>query len=155
MCCLINCFRYYQVGHVNELLGNYRQSIEWLEIVHMRAMHDAGILAMLGSLYAKCDDEPKALHHYNESHRVYPSNMDITSWLGTFYVKNEVYEKAMPFFDLASKIQPTEVVLHNIHLLIFIYCFVLLIWLMSSLYGYTSFKSCSKNELPMFSWSEL
>lgn len=72
-------------------------------------MHDAGILAMLGSLYAKCDDEPKALHYYNESHRVYPSNMDITSWLGAFYVKNEVYEKAMPFFDLASKIQPTEV----------------------------------------------
>lgn len=64
---------------------------------------------MLGSLHAKCDDEPKALHYYSESHRVYPANMDITSWLGAYYVKNEVYEKAMPFFDLASKIQPNEV----------------------------------------------
>ena len=40
---------------------------------------------------------------------MYPANMDDTSWLGAFYVKNEVYEKAMPFFDLASKIQPNEV----------------------------------------------
>jgi intraflagellar transport protein 88 len=35
--------------------------------------------------------------------------MDITSWLGAFYVKNEVYEKAMPFFNLAAKIEPSEV----------------------------------------------
>lgn len=29
--------------------------------------------------------------------------------LGAFHVKSELYEKAMPFFDLASKIQPQEV----------------------------------------------
>ena len=94
---------------MNELMGNTRQAIKWLEIVNTRAMHDAGLLAMLGSLHAKLNDEPKALHYYSESHRAYPANMDITSWLGAYYVKNEVYEKAMPFFDLASKIQPTEV----------------------------------------------
>jgi len=41
-----------------------------------------------------------------ESHRVFPVSMDVISWLGAFHVRNEVYEKAMPFFDLASKIQP-------------------------------------------------
>lgn len=35
--------------------------------------------------------------------------MDVISWLGAFHVKNEVYEKAMPFFDLAAKIQPAEI----------------------------------------------
>ena len=55
------------------------------------------------------DDEAKALHYYQESHRVYPVNMDVISWLGAYHVKSEVYEKAMPFFDLASKIQPQEV----------------------------------------------
>lgn len=35
--------------------------------------------------------------------------MDVISWLGAFHVKNEVYEKAMPYFDLAARIQPTEV----------------------------------------------
>jgi hypothetical protein len=29
--------------------------------------------------------------------------------LGAFHVKSELYEKAMPYFDLASKIQPQEV----------------------------------------------
>jgi intraflagellar transport protein 88 len=99
----------FQIGHLNMLMGNIKQAIKWLEIVNTRVMHDAGILAMLGSLHAKCDDEPKALHYYSESHRVYPTNMDITSWLGAFYVKNEVYEKAMPFFNLAAKIEPSEV----------------------------------------------
>eukprot|EP00983_Pelagomonas_calceolata_P102821 1158848-Pelagomonas_calceolata.AAC.13 len=44
-----------------------------------------------------------------EAHRVYPVSMDVISWLGAFHVRNEVYEKAMPYFDLASKIQPQEV----------------------------------------------
>jgi hypothetical protein len=35
--------------------------------------------------------------------------MDVISWLGAYHVKNEVYEKAMPYFDLASKVQPQEV----------------------------------------------
>ncbi len=44
-----------------------------------------------------------------ESHRVFPVNMDVISWLGAYHVRHEVYEKAMPFFDLASKVQPQEV----------------------------------------------
>ena len=35
--------------------------------------------------------------------------MDVLSWLGAYHVKNEVYEKAIPYFDLASRIQPQEV----------------------------------------------
>ncbi|KAF5826309.1 hypothetical protein DUNSADRAFT_3650, partial [Dunaliella salina] len=46
---------------------------------------------------------------HKEAHRVYPVSMDVISWLGAFHVRNEVYEKAMPYFDLASKIQPQEV----------------------------------------------
>eukprot|EP00955_Chlamydomonas_euryale_P063704 358751-Chlamydomonas_euryale.AAC.7 len=51
----------------------------------------------------------QALHFYQESHRVFPVNMDVISWLGAYHVKNEVYEKAVPYFDLASRIQPQEV----------------------------------------------
>lgn len=35
--------------------------------------------------------------------------MDVISWLGAYHVQHEVYEKAMPYFDLASKVQPQEV----------------------------------------------
>ena len=44
-----------------------------------------------------------------ESHRVFPVNMDVLSWLGAYHVKSEVYEKSIPYFDLASRIQPQEV----------------------------------------------
>lgn len=39
---------------------------------------------------------------------MYPVHIDVISWLGAFHVKSEVWEKAIPYFDLASKIQPTE-----------------------------------------------
>lgn len=65
--------------------------------------------ARLGAIHARFDDEVKALHYYQESHRVFPVNMDVISWLGAYHVKNEVYEKAIPYFDLASRIQPQEV----------------------------------------------
>lgn len=52
---------------------------------------------------------PDPLHTtLQESHRVFPVNMDVVSWLGAYHVGNEVYEKALPFFDLASRIQPSE-----------------------------------------------
>jgi intraflagellar transport protein 88 len=49
------------------------------------------VLARLGAIYAKMDEEAKSLHYYQESHRVYPVNMDVISWLGAFHVKNEVH----------------------------------------------------------------
>ncbi|EPY42100.1 intraflagellar transport protein IFT88 [Angomonas deanei] len=35
--------------------------------------------------------------------------MDVISWLGAYFVKNEVYDKAIQFFERASQIQPQEV----------------------------------------------
>ncbi|KAI5069540.1 hypothetical protein GOP47_0015841 [Adiantum capillus-veneris] len=99
----------YQVGHLNDLMGNTQQAIQWLEIVITSVMHDAGILATLGSLFTKCNNETKALYYYNESHRVHPVNMDIITFLGAFYVQHELYEKAIPIFKLASNIQSEEV----------------------------------------------
>lgn len=58
---------------------------------------------MLGCLYVKCDDEFKVLYYYSEFYRVYFVNMDIMLWLGVYYVKNEVYEKVMFFFDFVLK----------------------------------------------------
>ena len=34
-------------------------------------------------------DEAKALHYYQEAHRVYPVSMNVISWLGAFHVRNE------------------------------------------------------------------
>merc|ERR1712100_154139 len=43
------------------------------------------------------------------SYRHYPVNLDVISWLGVYFVKNEMYEKAIEFFERAAEIQPSEV----------------------------------------------
>ena len=41
-------------------------------------------------LCCRLDDEAEALRYHQESHRVYPVDMEVISWLGAFHVKNEV-----------------------------------------------------------------
>lgn len=55
------------------------------------------------------DDETQAFHYHHESYRFFPVNLDVISWLGVWYVKSELYEKAIEFFERAAEIQPTEV----------------------------------------------
>lgn len=54
-------------------------------------------------------DEAKAVSYYQESYLSYPCNLDVLCWLAAFYVKNEMYEKALEYFKLASQLQPTEI----------------------------------------------
>jgi tetratricopeptide (TPR) repeat protein len=51
----------------------------------------------------------QAFHYHMESYRHYPANLDVISWLGVWYVKSELYEKAIHFFERAGQIQPNEV----------------------------------------------
>ena len=44
-----------------------------------------------------------------QSYRYFPVNLDVISWLGVWYVKAELYERAIEFFERASDIQPDEV----------------------------------------------
>jgi intraflagellar transport protein 88 len=63
----------------------------------------------MGQIYNKEDDEAQAFHFHLESYRHYPVSLDVISWLGVWYVKSELYEKAIHFFERASQIQPDEV----------------------------------------------
>jgi len=51
----------------------------------------------------------QAFHYHLESYQHYPVSLDVISWLGVWYVKSELYEKAIHFFDRAAQIQPDEV----------------------------------------------
>ena len=70
---------------------------------------DPGALSRLGHIYSKDEDEAGAFHYHFESYRYYPVNLEVISWLGVWYVKSELYEKAIEFFERAAEIQPTEV----------------------------------------------
>merc|ERR1711988_1020191 len=99
----------YNIAHIHEILGNMRQTTKWFNILATRVPTDPGILARLGQIYSREEDEAQAFHYHLEAYRYYPVNMEVISWLGAYFVKNELYEKAMQFFERAAQIQPAEV----------------------------------------------
>eukprot|EP01061_Rhynchopus_euleeides_P019978 TRINITY_DN32714_c0_g1_i1.p1 TRINITY_DN32714_c0_g1~~TRINITY_DN32714_c0_g1_i1.p1 ORF type:complete len:752 (+),score=345.02 TRINITY_DN32714_c0_g1_i1:306-2258(+) len=95
----------YQLANLYDLIGRHDMAVEWFR----KAPTDPAILARLGAIFAKEDDESQAFHYHMEAYRYLPVNMEVINWLGAYFVKNEVYEKAMKYFERASQIQPNEV----------------------------------------------
>lgn len=54
-------------------------------------------------------DEIKALSSYQEAYSIYPHDMDTLCWIAAFYVRNEMYEKALEYFEQAEQRQPFEI----------------------------------------------
>jgi intraflagellar transport protein 88 len=63
---------------------------------------DSEILAKMGYLYQQEQDEFQAVHYYQESYRYNPAKIDIISALGMHYAKQDMFEKAILFFERAS-----------------------------------------------------
>ena len=99
----------YNIANLHDAMGNMRQATKWFNILTTRVPSDPGILARLGQIYSREEDEAQAFHYHLEAYRYFPVNMEVISWLGAYFVKNELYEKAMEFFKRASQIQPEEV----------------------------------------------
>jgi intraflagellar transport protein 88 len=98
----------YQIADLFDIMNDPRAP-EWFHRLIGRVPTDPNVLARLGLLNAKEGDESQAFHYYLEAYRYYQVNMDVISWLGAYFVKNEVYDKAMQFFERAAQIQPQEV----------------------------------------------
>merc|ERR1719262_1304507 len=107
-----NCEVMWQLGDIHEKLGNHAKAHEWFSLLVTspkgRAT-DPGVLARLANLFNKAGDETQAFHYHLESYRYWPVDMNVITWLGIYYVKQEVYEAAIPFFSRAAQIEPNEV----------------------------------------------
>ena len=75
-----------------------------------RIPNDSSTLSRLGQLYLNSNEDPQEAMHYKlESFRNYPLDLDIISWIGSQFVKDELYGKSTYFFRQAALIQPNEV----------------------------------------------
>eukprot|EP00388_Colpodella_angusta_P038696 GDKK01045226.1.p1 GENE.GDKK01045226.1~~GDKK01045226.1.p1 ORF type:complete len:350 (+),score=46.13 GDKK01045226.1:63-1052(+) len=97
----------YQIADLNSRMGD-SNTIDWYPRLIGRVPTDPGALASLGKLFARERDQSQAYHYFLESYRYYQVNMDVISWLGAYFVQNEVYDKALQFFERASQIEPTD-----------------------------------------------
>lgn len=102
----------YQIANLYDLVQDTAQAAKWFKILHGAVPSDPKVLARLGTLYNREGDETQAFHNYSDSYNCYPVNMEVISWLGVWYVKGELYEEALPFFERASEIEPGEIKWH-------------------------------------------
>lgn len=98
----------YQVADLYDLMGDHRAS-EWFQRLVGRVPTDPNVLGRLGQLHVKDGDESQAYLYYLDAYRYYQVNIDVITWLGAYFVKNEAYDKALQFFQRASEIETREV----------------------------------------------
>ncbi|CAM9106211.1 unnamed protein product, partial [Choristocarpus tenellus] len=100
----------YHIANLYEMhQDDLPMAAKWFNILLARVPSDPGILSRMGHIANKEDDDSQAYFYHKESYRHYPVNLDVISWLGVWYVKSELYEKAIHFFERAAQIQPNEV----------------------------------------------
>ena len=98
----------YRIANVCEQQDEPDETVKWLNVLSSRIPMDAGVLSRIGGIYTKANNEGQAFHYQIESHRLFPIDLDVISWLGVWFVKNKMYEKSICLFERASQIQPKE-----------------------------------------------
>lgn len=99
----------YQMAALHETEGDFETALKWYNILASRVPSDPVVLLRMGQIFHRNGDESQALHLHLESYRHMPISLDVISWLGVWYVKLEMYDKAILFFERASQIQRQEV----------------------------------------------
>ena len=110
----------FQLGNIYERRGGsandpsqahqqFEEAAKTFEMLLNKVPGDANLCSRLGLVYEKMEDENVACHWQTEAHRHYPVNLNVISWLGVWYVKREMYEQAIEYFERASLVQPGEV----------------------------------------------
>lgn len=102
----------FQLGAIYEKLAS-PADLEQASKTYQRLLNqvpgDPNVCSRLGQVYEKLEDENTACHWHTEAHNHYPVNLNEISWLGVWYVKREMYEQAIEFFERAAVVQPGEV----------------------------------------------
>ena len=99
----------YHIADIHENQGNIEDAIRWFNVLVASQNSDSMILARLADLYSKLKDSSQSLHSNLESFRHFPVDLDVIARIGTFFVQEEMFEKALYFFKQAALVQPKEI----------------------------------------------
>lgn len=98
----------YQLGNLYDAMGDHERTIKYFSYLVSRVRSDPAVLARLGHLFSAGDDETEAFRYHSDSFGYYPVNLDVISFLGIWFVKAELYEKAIVYFERAAEVEPKE-----------------------------------------------
>jgi intraflagellar transport protein 88 len=102
----------YQLGALYERGGSaedLENAAKTFQMLMNKVPNDPNLCCRMGQIYEKLQDDNTACHWHTEAHRHFPVNLNVTSWLGVWYVKREMYEQAIEYFQRAALVQPSEV----------------------------------------------
>jgi intraflagellar transport protein 88 len=101
-----------RIGSIYERSGSaedLENAAKTFQMLLNKVPGDPNLCCKLGQIHEKLQDDNAACHWHMEAHRYYPVNLNVTSWLGVWYVKREMYEQAIEFFQRATIVQPSEI----------------------------------------------
>jgi intraflagellar transport protein 88 len=96
----------YQIAMVYSTIDEIPSAVHWLTTLHTACPSDPTILAKLGQLYAAQGDDTNAYHAFSDAYDLFGCQIEIISWLGIYFVKNELYDRALPYFLRAAQCEP-------------------------------------------------
>ena len=99
----------YHIADIYEDQGKLQDAIQWFNVLAASQSSDSTVLARLAYLYDKVGDESQSLHWNLESYRHLPTDCDVIGGIAAFFVQQEMFEKAIYFFQQAALVQPKEI----------------------------------------------
>lgn len=82
--------------------------IRFLQLISL-VPTDPRVLQRVGEMYDSDDDRSQAFQYHYESFRYSPTNIDVISWLGAYYMESRFADKATYYFERAALIQPSQI----------------------------------------------
>ena len=98
----------YQIAKLYENRKQFDEAIKYYSILLSQLPNDPILLSSLGSLYYQKNpqDVKTYMHYFEESYRYFPSNFETLTILGFLNFRDDIYEKAIEYFQLAYKVNP-------------------------------------------------
>jgi len=69
---------------------------------------DPAVWRRLGGIWDRDGNETQAFHCYSESWKYCPSDIEVITWLGTYFRHHQHYDNALRFFERAAALAPKK-----------------------------------------------
>lgn len=111
-----------KLAKLYEFVKDYDQAIKNYNNLLKIIPNEPNILTSLGILHYRINesDEKTYMHYFNESFKAFPGNKETLAIIGFLHFKEDMFEKALIYFDLACKVEPqNEKVAHQFALCLY------------------------------------
>lgn len=98
----------FEISDCYERIGMIPQAIDWLHRLINLLPTDPAVWRRLGGIWDADGNETQAFHCYSESFKFCPSDIEVISWLGTYFRHQQHYDNALKFFERAAALAPKE-----------------------------------------------